>query len=89
MDYVSMLKFIRTTYPDFKVNPTSLKKVELYRRNINEILQTCMEYKFQERYYRSLGVSKSDFEQIYNKKQEEFKVVDSYLAHNSPNGEPR
>lgn len=89
MDYVSMLKFINTSHPDFKVSQLSLNNVEIFRKNINEILQVCMQRNFQEKYYMSLGVSKSEFEQIYNKKLEEFKLVDSYLFNNNPNLEPR
>lgn len=89
MDYVSMLKFINASHPDFKVSQVSLKNVDEFRKNINELLRTCMQRNFQEKYYMSLGVSKSEFEQIYNKKQEEFKLLDSYLSHNNPNLDPR
>ena len=89
MDYVSMLKFIHTSHPDFKVSKLSLNNVNIFRKNINKLLQACMQRNFQEKYYMSLGVSKSEFEQIYSKKQDEFKLVDSYLAHNNPNLDPR
>ena len=84
-----MLKFIHTSHPDFKVSQLFLNNVNIFRENINELLQACMQPNFQEKYYMSLGVSKSEFEQIYSKKQDEFKLVDSYLAHNNPNLDPR
>ena len=89
MDYVSMLKFIHTSHPDFNVSQASLKNVEIFRKNINELLQVCMQRNFQEKYYMSLGVSKNEFEQIYNERSEEFKLVDSYLSRNNPNLDPR
>ncbi len=89
MDYVSILKFIHTSHPDFKVSQLSLNNVERFRKNINELLQACMQRNFQEKYYSSFGVSKSEFEQIYSKKQEEFKLLNLYLAHNNPNLDPR
>lgn len=84
MDYVSMLKFIKTSHPDFKVSQSSRNNVERYRKEINELLKSCMQRSYQERYYMSLGASKSEFEQIYSKKRKDFKLVDSYLSGDNP-----
>ena len=37
----------------------------------------------------SLGVSKNEIDQIYNKKLEKFKLVDLYLSRNNPSLDPR
>lgn len=89
MDYVSMLKYIHTSHPDLNVSQASLKNVEIFRKNINELLEVCMQRNYQEKYYMSLDVSKNEFEQIFNKNSEEFKLVDSYLSRNKPDLDPR
>lgn len=84
MDYVSMLKFINMSHPDYKVNPASLNNVKIFRKNVNELLETCLKRNIQERYYLSMGCSKSEFEQIYKKKVEKFKELDAYSLPIAP-----
>ncbi len=89
MDYVSMLKKIKISHPNFTINEESLKNVESCRNQINSIFETLMDKKVQERYCLSMGCSKSEFEQIYKKNLEEFKILDTYLLPSNPNTDAR
>lgn len=69
MDYVSMLKLIQISHPNFIVDNNSLNTINLYRTQINDIFNALMEKSFQEKYYLSLGIDKKHFEQIYAKQK--------------------
>ena len=79
MDYVSMPKFIRISHPSFRIGETSLKNVELYREDLNNAFKFYLRKDIQERYYQSMGCSKSEFEQIYEKKIKEYQQLEKQL----------
>lgn len=79
MDYVSMPKFIRMSHPSFRIGETSLKNVETYRGDLNNAFRFYLRKHIQERYYQSMGCSKSDFEEIYKKKFNEYEQLEKYF----------
>ena len=74
-----MPKFIRMSHPSFRIGETSLKNVELYREDLNNAFKFYLRKDIQERYYQSMGCSKSEFEQIYKKKLDEYEQLEKYL----------
>ncbi len=89
MDYVSILKFIHIVHPNLKVNQASLDKVEMHRRNLNKLLENCLSYDIQKRYYLSMGYSESQFEQIYRKQVESFHYLNHYRYPGCPDTDYR
>lgn len=79
MDYVSMPKFIRLSHPNLKIHETALKNAEIYRKNINELLEACLRKDRQQKYYLSMGCSISEFEKIYQEKEKAFNELNKYM----------
>ena len=89
MDYISLLKFIHIVHPNLKVNQPSLARVEMHRKDLNKLLENCLNYNLQQRYYLSMGYSQNKFEQIYNKKIRYFQSLNNYMYPGRPNADYR
>jgi len=75
MDYIIMPKFIRISHPQFKISETSLKNVKIFKEDIEKALENCMKKDLQKSYYLSIGCSEEEFEEIFQKKQQEFEKI--------------
>lgn len=79
-----MLEFILTTCPNYNVSEESLRNVEIFRNDINRILEVCIKRDHQERYYKFLGRNLNDFEGRYQTYLAEFKLVNSTFKPTNP-----
>ena len=65
MDYILMLKNIRLSHPQYKIDKESLTNIDIYIKDIKNMLRGCLLKSKQKAYYLSLGCSPEEFEEVY------------------------
>ena len=78
MDYVTMLKHIKFSHPQYNIDEESLMNIERFRRDIKNMLRGCLLKAKQKEYLLSLGCTPDEFEGVYSRTITKFQELEKY-----------
>ena len=78
MDYVTMLKIIKFSHSQYNVDEESLINIEIFRRDIKNMLRGCLLKAKQKEYCLSLGCTEEEFEGVYSRAIVKFQELEKY-----------
>ena len=78
MDYVTMLKHIKFSHPQYNIDEESLINIERFRRDIKNMLRGCLLKAKQKEYLLSLGCTPDEFEGVYSRTITKFQELEKY-----------
>ena len=78
MDYVTMLKHIKFSHPQYNIDEESLMNIERFRRDIKNMLRGCLLKAKQKEYLLALGCTPDEFEGVYSRTITKFQELEKY-----------
>ena len=78
MDYVIMFKHIKFSHPQYKIDRESLKNIEVYKREIENMLRGCLLKEKQKAYLLALGCTPGEFKEVYALAITNFQKLEEY-----------
>lgn len=78
MDYVTMLKHIKFSHPQYNIDEESLMNTERFRRDIKNMLRGCLLKAKQKEYLLALGCTPDEFEGVYSRTITKFQELEKY-----------